>query len=148
MNNRKNAYTEVYTILQELDEEEYSKIPPEVIETIKINRNKEYEYVLDEELELKEQLMLPETKAILFNLFRDYLATPEQKVKIIKMQNEARQKNEIKKKQRYQTDMFKNRQTEKPIKSEHETMQMIEYKENILKKIFNKIKSFFRIKYE
>lgn len=148
MNNRKNAYTEVYTILQELDEEEYSKIPPEVIETIKINRNKEYEYGLDEELELKEQPMLPETKAILFNLFRDYLATPEQKVKIIKMQNEARQKNEIKKKQRYQTDMLKNRQTEKQIKPEHETMQMIEYKENILKKIFNKIKSFFRIKYE
>ena len=57
MNNRKNAYTEVYTILQELDEEEYSKIPPEVIETIKINRNKEYEYGLDEELELKEQPM-------------------------------------------------------------------------------------------
>lgn len=148
MNNRKNAYTEVYTILQELDEEEYSKIPPEVIETIKINRNKEYEYGLDEELELKEQPMLPETKAILFNLFRDYLATPEPKVKIIKMQNEARQKNEIKKKQRYQTDMLKNRQTEKQIKPEHETMQMIEYKENILKKIFNKIKSFFRIKYE
>ena len=44
--------------------------------------------------------------------------------------------------------MLKNRQTEKQIKPEHETMQMIEYKENILKKIFNKIKSFFRIKYE
>ena len=29
-NNRKNAYQEAYTILQELDEEEYSKIPPEV----------------------------------------------------------------------------------------------------------------------
>ena len=148
MSNRKNAYAEVYTILQELNEKEYNKIPPEVIKTIEANRNEEYEYELDDELELKEQPMLPETKAILFNLFRDYLATPEQKVKIIKMQNEARQKNEIKKKQRYQTDMLKNKQTEKQIKPEHETMQMIEYKENILKKIFNKIKSFFRIKYE
>ena len=34
MNNRKNAYTEVYTILQDLEEEEYKKIPPEIIETI------------------------------------------------------------------------------------------------------------------
>ena len=77
MNNRRNAYTEVYTILQDLDEEEYNKIPPEVIETLDTNRNKEYEYFLDDELELKDQPMLPETKAILFNLFRDYLATPE-----------------------------------------------------------------------
>ena len=28
MNNHRNAYTEVYTILQDLDEEEYKKIPP------------------------------------------------------------------------------------------------------------------------
>ena len=92
MNNRKEAYTEVYTILQDLNEEEYSKIPPEVIEIIEVNSDSTYEYELDEELELKDQPMLPETKAILFNLFRDYLATPEQKAKIIRMQNEARQK--------------------------------------------------------
>ena len=53
--------------------------------------------------------MLPETKAILFNLFRDYLATPEQKQKIIKMQHEERQKNELKKQQKYSTDVFINR---------------------------------------
>lgn len=63
MSNRANAYTEVYTILQDLNTEEYNKIPPEII------------------------------KAILFNLFRDYLATSEQKEKIIKMQNEGRQKS-------------------------------------------------------
>ena len=99
MNNRKNAYKEVYTILQELNEEEYNKSPPEIIEAIRANMNEEYDYELDEELELKDQQMIPETKAILFNLFRDYLATPEQKEKIIRMQNEERQKIEIKKQQ-------------------------------------------------
>ena len=69
MNNRRNAYTEVYTILQELSEEEYNKIPLEVIEAIRTNRNEEYEYELNYELQLKEHQMLPETKAILFNLF-------------------------------------------------------------------------------
>ena len=82
MSNRKNAYEEVYTILQELNEEEYNKIPSEVIKTIETNRNEEYEYELDDELELKEQPMLPETKAILFNLFRDYLATQSRKLKL------------------------------------------------------------------
>lgn len=143
MNNRKNAYTEVYTILQELNEEEYNKISPEVIETIEANRNEEYEYELDDKLELKEQPMLPETKAILFNLFRDYLATPEQKAKIKKMQNEARQKNELKKQQIYNTDVFANRQKEDTVQQNNEKMQIVKYKENIFKKILNKIKRFF-----
>ena len=143
MNNRKNAYTEVYTILQELNEEEYNKIPPEVIETIEANRNEDYEYELDDEVELKDQPMLPETKAILFNLFRDYLATPEQKAKIIRMQNEARQKNELKKQQMYNRDVFTNRQKEDTVQQNNETMQIVEYKENLFKRIINKIKKFF-----
>ena len=150
MNNRKNAYTEVYTILQDLNEEEYNKIPPEVIETLDANRNKEYEYFLDDELELKDQPMLPETKAILFNLFRDYLATPEQKTKIIRMQNEARQKNELKKQQMYNTDVFANKSINKTtkvdeneVKTNNNEKQIVEYKENIFKRILNKIKSLF-----
>lgn len=143
MSNRKNAYAEVYTILQELNEEEYNKIPPEVIKTIEANRNEEYEYELDDELDLKDQPMLSETKAILFNLFRDYLATPEQKAKIIRMQNEARQKNELKKQQMYNTDVFANKPKENQSSNNNETMQIVEYKENFFKKILNKIKSFF-----
>ncbi len=143
MNNRKNAYTEVYTILQELNEDEYNKIPPEVIEAIKNNRNEEYEFELDEDLELKEQSLLPETKAILFNLFRDYLSTPEQKQKIVKMQNEERKKNELKKKQMYDTNIFANMKKESSVQVEQENTQIVEYKENIFKKILNKIKRFF-----
>ena len=150
MSNRQNAYTEVYTILQDLNEEEYNKIPPEVIETLDANRNKEYEYFLDNELELKDQPMLPETKAILFNIFRDYLATPEQKKKIIRMQNEARQKNELKKQQMYNTDVFANKSINKTTKvdeneveANNEEKQIVIYKENIFKRILNKIKSLF-----
>ena len=143
MNNRKNAYTEVYTILQELNEEEYNKIPPEVVEAIKVNRNEEYKYELDDELELKEQPMLPETKAILFNLFRDYLATPEQKAKIIRMQNEERQKNELKKQQRYNTEVFANRQEKDISQEKNEEIQIVKYKENLFKRILDKIKRFF-----
>ena len=143
MNNRKNAYKEVYTILQELNEEEYNKIPPEIIEAIRANMNEEYEYELDDEVELKDHQMLPQTKAILFNIFRDYLAIPEQKEKIIRMQNEERQKNEIKKQKQYNTDVFENKQKENSKQNQQETTQLIEYKENIFKKILNKIIKFF-----
>lgn len=142
MGNRENAYAEVYKILQLLNEEEYNKIPLEIIETIASNKNEEYKYELDEELELKEQNMLLETKAILFNLFRDYLATPEQKAKIIKMQNEERQKNELEKQQNYNVNVFENN-TKRPQQFEKESTELIEYKENILKKILKKIKNLF-----
>lgn len=142
MTKYKNAYTEVYEILEQLDEEEYSKIPSEVIKAIEENRNNEYEFDLDEDIELKEQELLPETKAILFNLFRDYLSTPEQKEKILKMQAEERLRNEQKKQEQYNSDVFANKKKQ-TIKEEH--TELIEYKENIFKRILNKIRQFFHV---
>ena len=143
MTKYKNAYTEVYEIIEQLNEEEYNKIPPQVIKAIEENRNTEYEFELDEDIELKDQELLPETKAILFNLFRDYLSTPEQKEKIIKMQAEERLRNEQKKQEQYNSDVFVNKQKKQPIKEEH--TELIEYKENIFKRILNKIRQFFHI---
>ena len=143
MTKYKNAYTEVYEILEQLDEEEYNKIPSEVITAIRKNRNTEYEFDLDEDIELKDQELLPETKAILFNLFRDYLSTSEQKEKIIKMQAEERQKNEQNKAEQYKSDVFANKQKKTNIKEEH--TELIEYKENIFKRILNKIRQFFHV---
>lgn len=139
MNNYNDACTEVYTILSCLDEIEYKKIPSEIIEAIKLNQNKDYNYQV-EDIELKYQQMLPETKAILFNLFRDYLSTPQQKEKIINMQAEERRKNEIKKQEIYNKNIFEEKQH---IDINKKQTQVIKYEKNILKKIFNKIKSFF-----
>ena len=143
MTKYKNAYTEVYEIIEQLNEEEYNKIPPQVIKAIEENRNTEYEFELEEDIELKDQELLPETKAILFNLFRDYLSTPEQKEKIIKMQAEERLKNEQKKQEQYNSDLFASKQKVQDIREEH--TELIEYKENILKRIFNKIRQFFHV---
>ena len=143
MDNYKNAFTEVYTIIQELDEEELNKIPPKVVEVIKNNMNEEYKFELDEELELKEQPMLPETKAILFNLFRDYLATPEQKEKIIKMQNEARQKNEERKRQQHSSSVEFNKKIENESlaeSTENKALVKVE-KKSIFKRILDKIRN-------
>lgn len=147
MNNRRNAYKEVYIVLQDLNEEDYNKIPPEIIETIKENSNEEYEFVLNDELELKEQLLLPETKAILFNLFRDYLATPVQKEKILKMQSEERKKVEEKKKQNYtNVDIFKtNKHKDVEEKANTQKLQLVQIKkEGFFRKLINKIKLFFK----
>ena len=148
MNNRRNAYKEVYIVLQDLNEEEYNKIPPEIIETIKENSNEEYEFVLNDELELKEQLLLPETKAILFNLFRDYLATPVQKEKILKMQSEERKKVEENKKQNYtNVDIFKtNKHEDIEEETNNKQLQLVQIKEEgFFRKLINKIKVFLKM---
>ena len=144
--NYKNAFKEVYVILDSLVEEDYKKIPPELIETIYRNMNQDYKYELDEEQELSTQKMLPETKAILFNIFRDYLSTEEQKKKIIRMQKEERQKNELKKREQYNTDVFANKEQTNNPEIQKEQVSLIKYKESILKKIINKIKNIFKIK--
>lgn len=92
-----NAFTEVYEILNYLDEESYNKIPKKVIEAIRENRNLEYNYFIDESIPFGEQKMLAETKAILFNLYRDYLTTTERKNKIIMYQNQEARIEEKKK---------------------------------------------------
>lgn len=101
MYNFKDAYSEVYTILQYLDEEELARIPKDVIQAIIESRNKDYIFEYNENLELMNQNLMPETRAILFNLFRDYFADSRQKEIIIKMQRDERRKNEIKKKEEF-----------------------------------------------
>lgn len=146
MNNRRDAYKEVYTILQDLNEEEYNKIPLEIIETIKENSNDEYDFVLNDELELNEQELLPETKAILFNLFRDYLATPMQKEKIIKMQSAERKKLEKKKQENYtNVNIFERNESKDMGKIINQESQLIQIKkETFFEKLISKIKSFFK----
>jgi hypothetical protein len=85
-NNYKKAFTEVYEIINYLENEDYNKIPIDVRNAIEENRDREYQYFLDETIPLVDQKMLPETKAILFNFFRDYFATDKQKEKILRFQ--------------------------------------------------------------
>lgn len=83
-----NVFTEVYVILSHLETSDYEKIPADIIKTIENNRNQNYNYVMNENMDLDNQIMLPHTKAMLFNIFRDYLATEEQREKIKRMQKE------------------------------------------------------------
>jgi hypothetical protein len=96
-----NAFSEVYEIINHLDVYEYNKIPSELIKVIRENRNLSYEYQVYDDIELKEHKLLPETKAILFNIFRDYLCTPLQKEKIIKIQSQERKHTEELKRKKY-----------------------------------------------
>ena len=142
-----NAYTEVYEILNCLDEEEYSKIPEELLEVFEENRNLDYEYEVNEEQNLLKQPMLKETKAILLNIFRDYLATPEQKQKIKQWLQADRSYIERQKQEKYNSNVFKNNTRDKTIDNEESnTVLPVEIKkQSIFQKIINGLKRIFKI---
>ena len=142
-----NAYAEVYEILSCLNEEEYSKIPEELIEVFEKNRNLDYEYEINNEQDLSKQPILKETKAILLNIFRDYLATPEQSQKIKKWLQEDRVYLEKQKQEKYNSNVFENnKKYEKINNEESKTILPIEIKkQSIFYRIINKLKRIFKI---
>ena len=138
-----NALTEVAIILDYLVEDDYKKIPKEIIEIVEKYKNEDYLFEYDEEIELKDQELRPETKAILYNFFRDYLATPEQREKIKKWQQEDRIKAEIKKQEKYEyKEIFNKKDNNKTL--ENNNQELIEYKESLFDRIKNWLKNLFK----
>lgn len=142
-----NAYTEVYEILSCLNNEEYLKIPEELIEVFEENRNLEYEYEINDEQDLSKQSMLKETKAILLNIFRNYLATPEQSQKIKKWLQEDREYLEKQKQEKYNSNVFENnKKYEKTNNEESKTILPVEIeRQSIFYRIINKLKRIFKM---
>ena len=138
----RNAFTEVYEILNYLVEDDYNKIPKEIINVIENNRNLDYVYYIDESIDFLEQEMLEETRAILFNIFRDYLATDIQKEKIFKIQQRERLKKEEEKREKYAIDIFQTSKEEKnaEIKNSNNLIKI----EKWYVKLFRKIKIIFK----
>lgn len=140
-----NAYTEVYEILNCLDKDEYNKIPVELIEVFEENRNLEYEYDINEEQDLTKQPMLIETKAILINIFRDYLATPEQSQKIKQWLQLDREYLEKQKQESYGNNIFEKNSKKEWNADKFDVQLPVEIKkQSIFQKIINKLKNIFK----
>ena len=113
----KKAFKEVYVILQYLDDIDYAKIPSDITKVIEENMDQNYIYHLDKNLDISQQKMMIETKAILFNFFRDYLCTEKQRETIIKIQNKQRLNLEEQKKKNYPTSNSIFKEKEKVVEN-------------------------------
>ena len=72
------SYVEVLEILKHIPKKDYEKIPKEKIEFYKNNIDKNYRYIYDE----INPKTLRKTDTILINLYKNYIATTEEKIKI------------------------------------------------------------------
>ena len=140
-----NAYTEVLEILKNISQEDYNKVSKEKINLFEHNANKEYIFNYDSTKTLEEQNVSKTARAIISILFRDYWATDEQRNKIKAFQNNKRHQIEEENRQKYNTDIFKNRKNSaaEVINEQAENMQLVEYKENIFKRILRFFRKMF-----
>ena len=136
---------EVDEILNYLSEEDLLKIPEEVRNTIKENKDKEYFWKYDETKTLKEQDVSRDTIAFLSYLNMEYLLNEKQKEYMKQLHELNEKKLEEAKAEKYSVeDLFKRNKTQQEEQKETEQeMSLVEYKENFFKKLIKRIKKIF-----
>ncbi len=142
--NYKKALVEVDAVLSCLDYNEYKKIPTNIINAIENNKDEDYMYEYDEELEYEDWSLMPETKAILYNIFKQYLATEEQRKYLQQKERLGNYKIESEKIKKYNSEnLFKKEKEVKKVEQE-ENNELIVKRDSSFKKILEKLKSIFR----
>lgn len=139
----RNAFKEVYDILQNTEDELVEKIPDRFINFIKENMNVDYKTNIRKDIEIDKQKLLKETEAILSLIYRSYWATNEEKKEFAIKDELEHNENEERKKEEYQGkdiyEIFEKRKNINKVTLDNKLM-VIE-KESFIKKIFNKILS-------
>lgn len=135
---------EVDEILKHLSQSDYDKIPEEIKDAIKENKDREYQWEYDETKKLKDQNVNDETIAILSYINMEYLLNEEQKTfveKLHKINDKTHIQNEVLTEAKYSNkELFvKNN---KDTKEHSKQISVLDNKENILKRILNKIKTY------
>lgn len=75
----KKAYTELNEVIKELSKLEIEKIPNDLIKNIEANMDMEYKWEYDNSKTLLEQDLMPETKALIVEIYERYLCSEDEK---------------------------------------------------------------------
>ena len=140
------AYAEVDTILNFMDKEYISEIPEKLRNMFSEKKAKDYIKNIVPSKPLEEQELKDETLSILAVLNYNYWCKDEnEKEKLLKLYTDNEKKyQEILQQKFNQDEIFKKNKEENQTKDATNQMQMIEYKEPFIKRLINKIRSFFR----
>ena len=137
---------EIYVILSKLGL--FYKLPEELKEYIYQNQNLSYEYDFDTNLPLIYQINNDKTKAYISYLYIKYIndSSSEKAILLKKYeQNEIINQKNLKEKYSYD-NLFKKNNIHSQDNYNVEEVSMIKYKESILKKLLDKLKSIFHKK--
>lgn len=146
------AYTEVNCLLEYLPKSYIDKLPKKLIELIKMQSNEQYNINIDPNKSLLEQNFSKKTKDLISVMKYNYWSTEEEKKQLKKIfyENEKKYQEELRKKYNMD-DIFKRKES---INKDENTTKNIDVnnlpvevkKENIFKRVFNRIMKIFNKK--
>ena len=138
MENINQAFSEVYDIINHLDTKLYNRIPTSFIEMIKENKDNTYQPQIDYRISINKQKLLKDTRTILSLIYRDYICSVQKREELkyndIMELKKEQEENAI---ELNHEDIFKKQKQDVSINLNTE---IVEYKENIFKRIINFIK--------
>lgn len=142
--NYPKAYTEVLEILKHMPKDDVNKIPKELIDMFEYKKDKDYQFIIDDDEDFSNIVILDETEAIMLNIFKDYWATPEQKEIFEEKQQSDLELIDEEKKKKYGVGGFDSKE-KKIERTENDTKLPVETEKkgfyykfiNFLKKIFH-----------
>ena len=137
------AFTEVEEVLKLMPIDLVSRIPAQFRQTISENKAENYKVIIKEPLE--KQKLKEETIVILGLIYRDFLASPEEREQLqLKDAEELKRIEKEIQKQYNMENIFENKKRNKNIQSKQVSTDLTLYKEpSFLNKIFNIIKGIF-----
>ena len=135
------AFTEVEEIFKLMPIDLLSRIPPKLRQIISENKAQDYKIKIEEPLE--EKNLKKETIVILGLIYRDFIASPEEKQQL--QLKEAEDLKRIEEEMQKQYDINKIFDKRKSQQVEQNETELIVYKEpSFIKKFFNLIKGIFK----
>lgn len=143
-NTYKNAFKEVYEILQNSEESLVKQVPQKFINFLLDNMNKDYTSNINTEISIDKQSILPETENILSLIFRSYWATDEEKLEFLTKDKQELFQEEENKKKKFKNinEIFKKKQNINNITITNDLIVIP--KKNFIQKLFKKIYKIFK----
>ena len=139
------AYSEIYEILNLMEDEDKERVPQEVRNFFEEQRMKEYKPKIRTDIPLTEQNLRRETLVLLTILVINYWCDSEEEKQSFIDELGKNEKIKMKLQEKYNPEnLFKNRKKTKEdiVMEQVENVEIIQYKENLftkLKKWFEKI---------
>lgn len=136
------SYSEIYEILNLMEDEDRERVPQEVRDFFEEQRMKEYKPKIRTDIPLTEQNLRRETVVLLTILVINYWCDSEEEKQSFIDELEKNEKIKKELQEKYNPDnLFKNRKKTKEdvVMEQVENVEMIQYKENL----FTKLKKWF-----
>ena len=153
MDNR--VYSEVYSVLNLLNENDLRRIPEDILFFIKANMSEDVDY-MDKNQSLDEIKITRDAEDMLMLLTYHYLCDDTEKVDMNKAMEENEKIHQAELKEKYNpdnvfnnvksSDTQSNRGNTSSNNSTNESVDIIVTKESFISKIINKLKGFFKRK--